>query len=56
MPDVQIGFELFGLTRGQWLSIVTLIIGLMLLVFWSRSGSLPTSGWGKGRSVNLHRR
>jgi phosphatidylglycerol:prolipoprotein diacylglycerol transferase len=56
MPDVQIGFELFGLTRGQWLSILTLVIGLILLVFWSRSGSLSTSGWGRGRSVSIHRR
>jgi phosphatidylglycerol---prolipoprotein diacylglyceryl transferase len=56
LPDVQIGFELFELTRGQWLSLVTMFIGFSLLIFWSRSGSLPTSGWGQGRSVHLHRR
>lgn len=35
MPDVQIGFQLFGLTRGQWLSIVmlTVAIGWLFLAY-----------------------
>lgn len=28
MPDVQIGFQLFGLTRGQWLSIAMLTVAI----------------------------
>lgn len=32
MPDVEIGFELFGLTRGQELSIVMLLGGILLTV------------------------
>lgn len=28
MPDAQIGFELFGLTRGQWISVAMLLIGV----------------------------
>lgn len=29
MPDAQIGFQLFGLTRGQWISIAMLVVGLV---------------------------
>lgn len=32
MPDAQIGFQLFDLTRGQWLSLVVFIAGILLLV------------------------
>ena len=28
MPDAQLGFQLFGLTRGQWISIFMLAIGI----------------------------
>lgn len=31
MPDAHIGFQLLGLTRGQWLSIVMVLPGLLLL-------------------------
>lgn len=47
MPDVQIGFDYFGLTRGQWLSAVMLLIGLVLLFFWGRRLSQPMGGWGR---------
>ena len=32
MPDAQIGFQMFGLTRGQWISILMLVIGILYLV------------------------
>ena len=32
MPDLQIGFQLFGLTRGQWLSIGMLAMGALFLL------------------------
>ena len=35
MPDSGIGFQLFGLTRGQWLSFGMLVVGAVLLWFWS---------------------
>lgn len=55
-PDAHIGFQLFGLTRGQWLSIVMLAIGFVLALIWSRASSLPVGGWGRGHSIKLHRK
>lgn len=56
MPDAHIGYQLFDLTRGQWLSIGMLVVGLVFLFIWSRRETLPTPGWGQGHSVKLHRR
>lgn len=56
MPDAGIGYQLFDLTRGQWLSIVMLVVGLVFLFIWSRRETLRTPGWGQGSSVKLHRR
>lgn len=56
MPDAHIGYQLFGLTRGQWLSIVMFAIGLFLAVWWSRSGSTAINGWGRVSSVKINRR
>lgn len=47
MPDVQIGFQLFGLTRGQWLSIVMLVIGIGLWVSLKRRAMPALGGWGR---------
>lgn len=33
MPDLGIGFQLWGLTRGQWLSIAFIAISLIFLLF-----------------------
>jgi len=55
-PDVQIGFDAFGLTRGQHLSAFMFIAGIVLLIFWNQRGSLPVEGWKKSSSVKLHRR
>lgn len=55
-PDAHIGFQLFGLTRGQWLSIGMLLIGLFLMVWWGRSGATMINGWGRMRSVKIGRR
>lgn len=35
MPDPQIGFQLFGLTRGQWLSAAMLLPALAVLTYFS---------------------
>jgi phosphatidylglycerol:prolipoprotein diacylglycerol transferase len=43
MPDVGIGFQLWGLTRGQWLSIAMLAVGLAFL-FWARRRNAPKMG------------
>jgi phosphatidylglycerol:prolipoprotein diacylglycerol transferase len=55
-PDAHIGFQLFDLTRGQWLSIGMLILGLVFMFIWTRSSSLPISGWSRGQSIKLHRK
>lgn len=45
MPDAHIGFELFGLTRGQWLSIGMLVAAVILLVYSYRSDRPKLGGW-----------
>ncbi len=49
LPDAHIGFELFGLTRGQWLSIILLLVCVGLLVFWARRPVDRIGGWGVKR-------
>jgi phosphatidylglycerol:prolipoprotein diacylglycerol transferase len=56
MPDAHLGLQALGLTRGQWLSVVMTLIGVGLVIFWSRSGSLMIPGWGKQRSIKINRR
>ncbi len=56
LPDAHIGYQALGLTRGQWLSIAMLVIGLALMFIWSRAGSLAINGWGRGQSIRLHRK
>lgn len=55
-PDIQIGFELFGLTRGQWLSVGLLLVGILLLVFWTTTQSQIVNGWRRAQSVKVNRR
>ena len=47
LPDAHIGYELFGLTRGQWLSFGLLAIGIAITVYAARSKAEPTGGWRK---------
>ncbi|MCX7978878.1 MAG: prolipoprotein diacylglyceryl transferase, partial [Bdellovibrionaceae bacterium] len=54
-PDAHIGFQLLGLTRGQWLSIAQLIIGVLLLIWWSRSSQSPVLGWGRLQTIKIGR-
>ena len=56
MPDAHIGYQLFGLTRGQWLSSVMLVIGIGLLILWGRREALKVPGWMRGQNVKVHRR
>ena len=48
-PDLHIGFQWLGLTRGQWLTFVLFIASVFTLFIWSKSESLPTGGWRKNR-------
>lgn len=56
LPDDHIGYQLFGLTRGQWLSIGMLAVGFILLFMWNKRDRLPTPGWGRGQHVKIGRR
>jgi phosphatidylglycerol:prolipoprotein diacylglycerol transferase len=56
MPDPTMGYDAFGLVRTQWLAIISLIIGFIMLFVWGRRETLPSPGWGRGQNVKLHRR
>ncbi len=47
MPDAHIGLDSMGFTRGQILSGAMLLVGLILLIFWSRRLAQPLGGWGR---------
>lgn len=55
-PDIQIGYQLWGLTRGQWLSVAMFCAGLALMFYWSRTQSQTVFGWRRGESVKVGRR
>lgn len=55
-PDIQIGYQLFGLTRGQWLSVGLFVVGLLLMFYWSRTQTQRVFGWRRGESVKVGRR
>lgn len=56
MPDAGVGYDLFALTRGQWLSLAVVVIGLTLSFVWSRSGSVVIPGWARIQSIRINRR
>lgn len=56
MPDAHLGYQWLDLTRGQWLSIGMLLIGVVLAILWSKQGSQKIPGWFKKRSIKVHRR
>jgi phosphatidylglycerol---prolipoprotein diacylglyceryl transferase len=47
MPDAHLGFQLLGLTRGQWLSVGMLAGSLALLVILARRKTPVIAGWGR---------
>lgn len=55
-PDVHLGFQWFGLTQGQWLSLVTFVLGLLFYFIGTRRNTVEVLGWGKAQSVRIHRR
>lgn len=44
------------LSRGQWLSLLTLVIGILLSFVWGRSGSVVIPGWARVQSIRINRR
>ncbi|MCB0390773.1 MAG: prolipoprotein diacylglyceryl transferase [Bdellovibrionales bacterium] len=45
MPDAHIGYQLWGLTRGQWLSMAMLIGSVVLLFFVLNRNQQKMGGW-----------
>lgn len=46
MPDVQLGFRAWGLTRGQWLSVAMLVwVGLCFFLVWKNKKPEKWGGW-----------
>jgi phosphatidylglycerol:prolipoprotein diacylglycerol transferase len=44
-PDEHLGLQALGLTRGQWLSVGLLALGMVGMVLWRRSTAPPMGGW-----------
>ena len=47
-PDEGIGFQLWGLTRGQWLSVPLLLSGVAVLFCACHTPTIPTGSWRRG--------
>jgi phosphatidylglycerol:prolipoprotein diacylglycerol transferase len=47
MPDAHIGYQIFGLTRGQVLSFVMLAGSIVFLIWTIRRPADKISGWGR---------
>ncbi len=45
LPDAHIGYQLFGLTRGQWLSIVMFFMAGGYLLWCMKRDVAPIGGW-----------
>lgn len=45
MPDASIGYQLLGLTRGQWLSVGMLVMAFLLLMYSLKQNSKNYGGW-----------
>ncbi len=56
LPDAHIGYQLFGLTRGQWLSVAMFLVGVVVLFYWTRTQSQLIHGWKREDSVRVGRR
>ena len=50
MPDAAIGFQAFGLTRGQILSIVLFVFGVSVFLISSRLDRKAVGGWFAAKS------
>lgn len=51
LPDAQIGFQLLGLTRGQWLSIGFLTFSLAYLIISYRRNVPKIGGWARAQTT-----
>lgn len=49
LPDSFIGYEALGMTRGQWLSLGQLLLGLLMLAWVMRRRAPKLGGWAVRR-------
>jgi len=55
-PDAHIGFQWLGMTRGQWLSVLMLALGMILWVVFSKRNAKCIGGWRReGGDVSVVR-
>ncbi|MEM6332145.1 MAG: prolipoprotein diacylglyceryl transferase [Planctomycetota bacterium] len=52
MPDAHLGLQWLELSRGQWLSVPMLLVGVGLLA-WSRRAAEGVGGWRRGPWTRL---
>ena len=45
LPDSHLGFQALGLTRGQWISIGFLVVGVIYLAYNYKKDSEKIGGW-----------
>lgn len=48
MPDAHLGDQPLGLTRGQWLSVGLLLVGVVVLAIAQRGKPSPMGSWRRG--------
>ncbi len=53
LPDLQLGYEALGLSRGQWISIGMLAVGVIVSLYWARTQSSTIHGWSRGEDVKI---
>lgn len=52
----EAGAQLWGWGMTHWLNFCGLLLGLILFVFWNRSGSVVIPGWVQAQSIRISRR
>lgn len=52
-PDMHLGYQALGLTRGQWLSVAMFLFGVFMLFYWNRTQTQTVHGWMRGENVKL---
>ncbi|MEM1207723.1 MAG: prolipoprotein diacylglyceryl transferase [Planctomycetota bacterium] len=48
MPDAHLGLQWLGLSRGQWLSVPMVVIGVALLAWFATRKTAKVGGWRRG--------
>ena len=52
-PDAHLGLQWLSLTRGQWLSVILILVGIVLIPLFIRRDTQPMGGWIKAKDASL---